>query len=223
MLDSYSKLWRQKFNSCVLIPWLLVFCGCNSTQYKVLHQYIQAENKTGLTIMLPVLGSNETESLRNFGELRKQYERQGMELKYLPIEEWNLAAQMVSLKGETFVTDLARAGYSYILDIRINEQYSGSSYQYFAPFEVDQRVNNRFDYRAQVARDQEKRGEVFIYLVTTADQKIVYEAKSLTSIQPMAFSGRDGGETQVNLASSQSAVSTAIRKGVKRMIDRCYE
>jgi hypothetical protein len=200
-----------------------IFSGCHSTQHKVIHQYIQAENKTGLTLMLPVSGLNETGSLRNFDELRKQYERQGMELKYLPNEEWNLAAEMVSLKGETFVRDLARAGYSYILDIRINEQYSGSPYQYFTPFEVDQRVNDRFDYRAQVARDQEKRGEVFIYLVTTADQKIVYEAKSLTSIQPMAFSGRDGGETQVNLASSQSAVSTAIRKGVKRMIDRCYE
>ncbi|MFN5168012.1 MAG: hypothetical protein ACK5DD_00185 [Cyclobacteriaceae bacterium] len=205
----------------VVVVW--IFTSCGSTHHTLLHQYIYAQNKSGVTLMLPVWGLPENESLRNFEELKKQYERHGMELNYLPSEEWNLAAQMVSLKGETFIHDLAKAGYSYLLDIRIDEQFSGSAFEYFTPFEVEQRVNTRFDYRNQVARDLEKRGEVFIQLVTTADQKIAYQAKSVTAIQPMAFPGRDDGETQVNLASSQSAISTAIRKGVNRMIDRCYE
>ncbi|HAC24118.1 MAG TPA: hypothetical protein DCE81_04305 [Cytophagales bacterium] len=173
--------------------------------------------------MLPVRGLSESDSFLCFQELQSIYEKEGMILRYLPMEEWNLSASMVAPNGDTFVKDLSTAGYTYLLDIRVNEQYSGSAYEYYTAFEVSHRINNRFDYRNQAVREQEKRGEIFLHLVATQNAKIVYQAATKTIIQPLALPGRDGDETQINLASSYAAVAKAIRKGTDKMIDRCFQ
>lgn len=223
MRVSHFNSWHQRTTFAAGALLFSALFSCSSTQHKIFSQYLFGAGRDQATLMLPVRGLTEGDSFRCFQELQRIYEKEGMILKYLPGEEWNLFASMVSRKSETFVTDLATAGYTYLLDIRVTEQYSGSAYEYYTAFEVSHRINNRFDYRNQAVREQEKRGEIFLHLVATQNAKIVYQAATKTIIQPLALPGRDGDETQINLASSYAAVAKAIRKGTAKMIDRCFQ
>jgi hypothetical protein len=206
------------FNIYVWALLLLVATGCSSTRYSG-SEKCYYPLQPGDKILIPSLPANGYDYYLK--TIRKKFEKTGVTIIYLPEEEWNFRANGVSSQlDSSSYPILKRLGYTHFLFVEpVNQKPSQSFINVNTPQEqVIQ--SNRLTYKP-VWYDMSTQAVINMDLYSIGDSKDIFRSQIKTTIGALESHDRNGNEYNVNLSSTSSALSTAIRKGTKRIANKC--
>lgn len=208
-------------------PWLPLLLlsgfgsGCISTRYQGMTTCPVALLPTD-KVLVPYLHPIPlASSVYYFRNLKKQFDKQKIPVRYAPEEEWSLKAAGIQNPVDTvYFPALRREGYTHLLLIeRLSTREAEGNLNVYTAWEISQ-----LDLPYPAARSLEGMDHqaTLRFRVQALDTRTTLFAGTVrTNISPLVKQDDDGGRTLVNLGSVEMATGKALTKGVKRLFEKC--
>jgi hypothetical protein len=200
---------------------VLIFQSCISSRHDV--RVPCNDDIRNTTLLVPeIRGLSTRQSERIFNVVEDELSGSGTRLLYYPREEWNLASNGVIRNDFEFMTKLASQGIPFLLIVDVIESHSGLTVDYI---NADQ-VRSRFgpptgQFVPPEPNANNKSVSILISILSTVTRKSVYKSVTKTNISAMTFREQNGGEYEINGASTGVALQKAVRKGMRNLERKC--
>ncbi len=174
--------------------------------------------KSGDQYLMPWLPKDQSEILTE--SISSQFQKKGIDVRYMPAEEYNLRAAGVSNPlDSTQFASLKKLGYSHFLLIKEISNQNERAFSYFTSTELGW-AKTLYPYNPSW-NERGNQSEVLIQLIPIGDLGGAHQVIVKTTIGHLTLRHKDSSETYVNVTDAATARAIAIRKGIKKLFEQC--
>jgi hypothetical protein len=206
-----QKIIVKKGHISSVVVALIVLQSCANTTFKGSKSCPLPilNNDKILVLNLPFNGN-----FAPFEGMKKQFAKKGVHAAYIFEEEWNLKAAGIGNPSDTaYASKMMGLGYRYLLSVKGLERNSALLYNQVAGTE-------QYGLAEVENEDGSSRATIQFELYSLEQKRVVFATNVKTTISPFTIPSKNG-KTEINISSSESASTIAMRKMAKKLMKVC--